>query len=106
MRAVMSVRTAPPVPVREQPAIARVRAAAASQVVVRISVLLLDRLLGALLHDLELDAAVLLATLGGVVGGDRHVGAEALRGQASPGDALADEVLAHRLGAVLRQRAV
>ena len=45
-------------------------------------VILHHRLLGTLLEDVELDAAILLAALVGLVVGDRLVGPEALRDQA------------------------
>src|SRR3954468_20461785 len=53
--------------------------------------------------DLELDAAVLRLAFIGLVGSDRLGLAVTLRGHARAFHALADQVLAHRLGALLRQ---
>src|SRR5688572_5500224 len=99
----MSLRTFWPMPEPPHAAAAR---SAASAIVVVLLVIVHQRLLGALLDDVELDPAVLLLTLRGVVGRDRLVGPEPLRHHPLLLDPLAGEVGAHRAGALARELAV
>src|SRR4051812_16909011 len=102
MRAVTSWRGPSPRPVEAQPA----SASSAADIESWSLFILNHRLDRALLHDVELDAAVLLLALVGAVLGDGLVGAEALGDHPLAIDAGLDQEAAHALGALLRQVAV